>query len=229
MGFDRADDPAEHFGRNNVHLVHEEESPFPSLDGLHDRRGLITSYSAVGYHCVGGNQDASPRMDLVLFVRGEDSYIFLRDVGPQFELVLPLKDGNGVGAEADDGFFNGLGGCDASESFASATGEDDDARSRASIAKHLTQTPLLIPPNPRMRLQIHGHIGIHLIVPKIILLHQRIIQVDRTTFHHLDVLAFDLKRYRRLGLLFVIVASSACTILVLVVLVGITIHFTQYA
>jgi hypothetical protein len=50
-----------------------------------------------------------------------------------------------------------------------------------------------------MWLQIHGHIGIDLIVSKIILLHERIVQIDRPPLDDLDRVSLDLEGHRGLG------------------------------
>ena len=69
---------------------------------------------------------------------------------------------------------------------ASFLGMEDGTTSCTSHVSHLAQRSFLIPSNSSMRLQIHGNVWIHLVIPKVIFFHQRIIQawiISSTTRH----------------------------------------------
>jgi hypothetical protein len=82
-------------------------------------------------------------MYVVLDVGREHGDMIVGDVRPQLELVLPLKDGDGVGAQDNYGLLYGLGGRDPREGLTGPAGKDDDPRSRASVPEHLRETDFI--------------------------------------------------------------------------------------
>ncbi len=111
-------------------------------------------------------------MQLVVLIARKNSHSIVGNVGPFLKLMLPLEYRYRIGRQTDSRHFNGLCGRDARQGFASATGQDDNARSRTAIAKHFGQTSFLIPSNSRNGFQIHEwYIGICVIIPEIIFLH----------------------------------------------------------
>lgn len=54
--------------------------------------------------------------------------------------------------------------------------ESKECHSLWYYSPHLTQRSFLVPSNSSMWLQIHGNIGINLVIPKVIFLHEWIIK-----------------------------------------------------
>mmetsp|Transcript_47092 Transcript_47092/g.91904 ORF Transcript_47092/g.91904 Transcript_47092/m.91904 type:complete len:438 (+) Transcript_47092:1495-2808(+) len=135
-------------------------------------------------------------MQRLLRIGGEARDPVLRYVRPQAELVLPLQHRHGVGAEADAALLDRLRSGDPRESLPGAARQHDDARPRAAVPEHFGQAPFLVPPDARVRLEVHGYVLVDGVVPEIVLLHERVVEVDRVPFHVLHARRTDLEGYR---------------------------------
>mmetsp|Transcript_23353 Transcript_23353/g.67314 ORF Transcript_23353/g.67314 Transcript_23353/m.67314 type:complete len:323 (+) Transcript_23353:1082-2050(+) len=229
MSLDGSHHPTKHLGRNNMYFVHEHQSPLPILDGLHNLRTLRRSAATIGYHGVCGDQKTSIRMNRILLVRSEARYAIFGDVGPQLELILPLQHRHGISTKTNDTLLDGLGGSDARQGLTGTTGQNNDSRSSTAVAKHLGQRPLLIAADASVRLEVHGQVGVDPVVAKVVLLHQRIVQLDGLPldgFHHLS-LHLEGHRRQRWGRRWLVDGPSLQIELLVIgiIVVGLTEHF----
>lgn len=77
---------------------------------------------------------------------------------------------------------------DAHQSLPRTTRQDNDPRSRSSVSKHLGERRLLIGPNDRHGFQLDIEIGIGAIVPKVVFLQCRQIDILTPPTHFLHLL-----------------------------------------
>ena len=85
---DDADDPPEHGGRDDVHLVQDEQAPLPGGELLHHPGGRVRAAATVGDHGVGRDGDAGLALKLLARVRRKAGDVMVLQVGPQLELMM---------------------------------------------------------------------------------------------------------------------------------------------